>query len=670
MRTYEEALANDQIGLIVECLYYFGLIEELKVEPQKAMSFYKQASDICRHNNLKECLVKTLNKRGNIYSESGKIHAAINMYMEILQITKENEELVEYQVKLLNNIGLMYIEVNDYESALKYIYNCIELAKEQDYKLTLTTAYSNLSEIYCRKNNFLKGKNYNRLSSEISTLIEDNIGVAIAIANEGTILAQEDKNWNKAKLLFEKAINLISFENSEIDKEKILLDYGSQAYHCGEYDVAINILKDLAKNACKNTYFNIEIRALKILKTLYFEKKDYKNSYIVTNRLLELSEESYTQWKEQIVENIHINKDSNDVEKPYGMEKSIKTLKSLSEVGRKITSCKTDRDIYEVLKEEVIKIIGCDAFGVGITSENGLEIDYKFFDENGFKETDISIYNDDYLMSICIRYGKDIIVYDTKDNVYNEANFSGKLLYVIKHANSRAIIFCPIKYEDKTIGGITIQTYRRGMLSYVDLESIRILGSYIAIAYSNLNHAKELIIANKKLEEISLLDGLTSVYNRHALGRYMNEEFGDMLNTKSFAAALMIDIDFLKQYNDNYGHVKGDQCIKKVCRALKNSLSRHKYKLFRYGGDEFFAIVEDSNEEEIRLLLDKIQHGIKELDIEHTHSIISDNVTLTIGATIIASIISDYTNIFINADEALYIAKDRGRNQYFINVTT
>lgn len=670
IRIYEEALANDRTTIVAYCLYFFGLIEDTKAQPQKAMAFFKKATAISRRNGIYGCLVRTLNNRGNIYYFTGKLHKAIAKYMEALNIAEENKELEEYQVKLLNNLGLVYIDVEDYDHALDYMFRCMKMAKTRDDDILLTTVYANLSDIFILKENYLKASYYNQLSQEISRRIDDQIGVAISYANEAIIINRTKNDWKTAKQLFEEAIYTMEQGNGEADKEEILLKYGSECYRAQGGIQAVAILEELVEVSRQKTYFSIESKALKVLKEIYASLGQYQKAYQVCDRLLSVNESTYMQWKETAIDKIHKDNDDADDSQINELQKSIKTLKHLSDIGQKITSCKNEDEIYGVLEENMARIFGYDAFGLGVLSKNGIKIDYKFLDDEGYRNMDISIYDDDYLMATCIRYGQDIIVYDTKDHTYNEANFTGKLLYKIKQSDTRGIIFTPMIYEGETIGGLTVQTYERGKLTYVDMESLRVLASYTAIAYSNLSRSRELQVANRKLAEVSLMDGLTGVYNRHALGQYIGKEFIGLLENKLPSTAIMIDIDYFKQYNDNYGHFMGDKCLKQVCASLRNSLSGIKHRLFRYGGDEFFAVLEGCDEKQAKSVLEKIQFEMKQLNIEHLYSKIEKRVTLTIGATVITKKIKDYTVVFNNSDEALYEAKENGRNSFSINITT
>ncbi len=94
------------------------------------------------------------------------------------------------------------------------------------------------------------------------------------------------------------------------------------------------------------------------------------------------------------------------------------------------------------------------------------------------------------------------------------------------------------------MGGITVQSEEKNIFSYVDLESLRIIASYVAIAVTNIIRAYDLTIANKKLRDASMKDALTNVFNRRALGQYMDKELANGKSDKLPVCAIMLDVDF------------------------------------------------------------------------------------------------------------------------------
>lgn len=129
---------------------------------------------------------------------------------------------------------------------------------------------------------------------------------------------------------------------------------------------------------------------------------------------------------------------------------------------------------------------------------------------------------------------------------------------------------------------------------------------------------------------------------------------------------MMIDIDYFKQYNDTYGHVKGDKCLIEVSRIIKRNLEGTDYDLYRYGGDEFFAIILHSDKNSVKTILEKLKKDIQKQKIENINSKASKFVTLSIGVAMLYNPVASYTEVFSKSDEALYDVKENGRNGYNI----
>jgi len=170
--------------------------------------------------------------------------------------------------------------------------------------------------------------------------------------------------------------------------------------------------------------------------------------------------------------------------------------------------------------------------------------------------------------------------------------------------------------------------------------------------------------SNEKLSLLSSLDGLTEIPNRRYFDEKMIEEWNRGLRLKSSLAIVMIDIDYFKLYNDNYGHLEGDYCITKVAKALSNSVTRGSDFVARYGGEEFVAILSHTEIEGTFLVANKMLENIISLKIPHSFSKVSDYITVSIGiANLIPTKKLKTNELLKRADEALYKAKNNGRNR-------
>jgi len=174
---------------------------------------------------------------------------------------------------------------------------------------------------------------------------------------------------------------------------------------------------------------------------------------------------------------------------------------------------------------------------------------------------------------------------------------------------------------------------------------------------------QELDDARKELRMISTMDGLTGITNRQGFDEFADIEWKRAIRESIALSLLLVDIDYFKRYNDNYGHQQGDKCLIKVAHALSDSLNRPTDLVARYGGEEFVVLLPNTESEGAVLVAEKLLDKIMNLKIPHESSDVSEYVTISIGvATSMPERTSKYRCFFALADEAMYKAKDSGRN--------
>jgi len=165
------------------------------------------------------------------------------------------------------------------------------------------------------------------------------------------------------------------------------------------------------------------------------------------------------------------------------------------------------------------------------------------------------------------------------------------------------------------------------------------------------------------LENLSTLDGLTNIPNRRRFDEIYIQEWNRALRTKSPLSLLFIDIDHFKNYNDLYGHMAGDDCLKAVARVLQSSLGRPADFLARFGGEEFIILLPDTTERGCLHLSEIIRSALRELHIEHRDSPVADHLTVSIGAVTCTDVTHCERSLLLEqADRLLYQAKHEGRN--------
>ncbi len=165
------------------------------------------------------------------------------------------------------------------------------------------------------------------------------------------------------------------------------------------------------------------------------------------------------------------------------------------------------------------------------------------------------------------------------------------------------------------------------------------------------------------LRELVARDGLTGIQNRRMFDQHIQRVWQQAVRTTEQVAVLLIDIDCFKDYNDRYGHQAGDECLCAVAVSLSRCARRPLDFVARYGGEEFAVVLYEADREYLAEVLTRIQSSIAELNIPHEASQVAARLTVSIGAAFVLPSASRSCEGLIQlADEALYSAKEQGRN--------
>ncbi len=181
-----------------------------------------------------------------------------------------------------------------------------------------------------------------------------------------------------------------------------------------------------------------------------------------------------------------------------------------------------------------------------------------------------------------------------------------------------------------------------------------------------LNHANEMLkAANSKLEQISMIDGLTSIENRRAFDLAYERAWELCRRELMPLALIMIDIDHFKLYNDTYGHISGDQALIKIAEVIKGVIRRPEDIAARYGGEEFVVMLMNTNSEQAIVIAEDIRRNIEDLGIENGDAKTPITVSLGVSSVVPEDRISA-KELILTADRALYKAKEDGRNKTIV----
>ncbi|MBL8482846.1 MAG: diguanylate cyclase [Rhodocyclaceae bacterium] len=194
---------------------------------------------------------------------------------------------------------------------------------------------------------------------------------------------------------------------------------------------------------------------------------------------------------------------------------------------------------------------------------------------------------------------------------------------------------------------------------------VRAMQRIVRMRHSLVQMSQRLDAMNRELLRLSHVDGLTGIANRRCFDMTLEREWRRALRSGEPVSCMIVDVDFFKQYNDTYGHLAGDECLKLVATSLAGQLRRASDLAARYGGEEFAALMPGIRIADARELADHVCKAVRGLEIPHQASKVEAVITVSIGvaSALPKSGVNPIHALLENADHALYQAKRGGRNR-------
>ena len=207
-----------------------------------------------------------------------------------------------------------------------------------------------------------------------------------------------------------------------------------------------------------------------------------------------------------------------------------------------------------------------------------------------------------------------------------------------------------------------------GKYLYCEQSGKKISDELIILLYRDITDRKiaerALETANQTLEKLANIDGLTGVANRRRFDSVLSQEWRRGAREQLSLGLLIFDVDYFKQFNDIYGHQAGDDCLVRIAKTLQSSVHRPADLVARYGGEEFVVLAPDTDKKGCQEIAEKLRRRIQNLNITHHGSRVANMVTISCGfASMIPTLQVSVDHLISLADQALYAAKEGGRNQ-------
>jgi len=292
-------------------------------------------------------------------------------------------------------------------------------------------------------------------------------------------------------------------------------------------------------------------------------------------------------------------------------------------------------------------------------------IDTRGHDLEKLNATDISMLDFEFPTN-SMRFVKNIAS-RTEDKFYNENRIDKQENYKAGVIDVKETAIIGLSFDNKVIGGMGFEISANSDDNFdnIDKKFINALLGVFNSSYQNFKSQKEkefdMYSRQLELKNELKLDGLTELYNKKYFLEIYESSWKNSISNKTNISIIMIDIDNFKNYNDTYGHVKGDFILKKVANALR---LRESDIIGRYGGEEFTVLVNDISNEMVIAIAERIRKNVELLNVENNVSDKLKKLTISLGvATTIADTNMKSVDLIRKADENLYKAKNSGRNR-------
>jgi len=286
---------------------------------------------------------------------------------------------------------------------------------------------------------------------------------------------------------------------------------------------------------------------------------------------------------------------------------------------------------------------------LGIFEEGQLSLPLFYDDGEYFSNMKLPV--DGTLSGWVIEHQQPLLMSDLRE----EADLEGvKLVIVGRERTSLSWMGVPMITAHMK-GILAVASYRPNAFSHTDMELLENLGQQAALALDNAYH-------HDQVEKQARLDSLTQVYN-HGYFLHLLEQEAEICKASGVGMSLiMLDIDHFKQYNDSYGHLAGDKVLVKITRVIQNHIHPTDY-VGRWGGEEFCVLLPDTTGAQAHQIAHRIQQKINQMSLKSSEGLNLHMPTLSQGIAVYPNETDDIIELVDLADQRLYIAKERGRNQ-------
>ncbi len=336
------------------------------------------------------------------------------------------------------------------------------------------------------------------------------------------------------------------------------------------------------------------------------------------------------------------------------LKRKVKEMETLNEIVRAINSSLRPKEILKIIMEKTADFVKAEGWSILLLDKENQELVFEAAaGEAGQKLIGIRLKINQGVAGWVARTGKPLIVEDvTKDpRFYDGVDKKTKFI-------TKSILCVPMKSGNEILGVVEVVNKVGGEpFTKDDLEIFENLVQHITIALRNAQ-------LYNKMEETSITDDLTKLYNTRYCNHILDEFIRERLATRAKISLIFFDVDFFKLVDDNYGHLVGSETLRLIGERAK-AVIRDKDIAVRYGGDEYIIVLPDTDKPTAAIIAERIRKAIEEKPFPAQDGK-SFNVTVTLGVATFPEDALSRDDLIGRADKAMYEGKMTGRNRVVV----
>lgn len=629
-----------------------GMVED-------ALESYSEALVIAGKDSIKNSylLNRIMAERGACYTILGDYNMAAALYSTALNQAEKAGDL-EGKALIYSNLASLNGTLKKFDFSIEYSHKAIKLLKKvKNYKACIT-AYNNLATT-CN----LKGSNDESLRyiEKAMRLIEEN-GLeefyALLYLTEGEVYHSKGE-LEEAKKSMLKALEVAKKSKMNWELISIYINLGAIFREDGDYKEALKYLKMALSLAEKNANSSCLKRAHEELYNFYEQHNRFKKALYHYQEFFELEKRSFDLEMDKNIKNIESE----------SLRRANERIKIISRIGQRITATLDMRAVLNSVYESVNSLMDAAIFAIVEYNEESGRISYDLSMENGEPLPPIyfNVDTKNSMTALAIREKREIIINDVDNELkfyFEDEPYKYKVQGLNDKQGPQSMMFIPLIIEERVTGLISVQSFEKNAYSLTDFDALKVLGSYVAVALNNARQATMISEQNKRLKELAITDALTGTYNRREFEKRLTELWNLSRGDERAFSIILLDADHFKEINDTYGHLAGDECLRVLASILKGTIHTEGTCIARYGGEEFIILVNFPLEKALELA-EELRREVEEFNLKFEEQVIAFTISIGVSSAVLSELKCERgaEQLISKADEALYQAKEEGRNR-------